>query len=274
MPNIKLILEYDGSNFCGWQYQPKRRTVQSEVQRALKILLKEEVGLHVAGRTDAGVHALNQVANFRTLVAVEPQRLPRKLNGILPRDVVVKQAEFVPEAFHARYDAVSRQYLYVLSRHPVAVGRGYAYFCKFPLAVEAMQAAAQHLLGEHNFRAFCASNTEDPHYLSRVEMVQWEDSGEKILVRLRANRFLRSMVRIIIGTLIEVGRGALPADEVAAILANQKRVQAGATAPPHGLFLERVYYPATATVLPPEEAAALERLREEAQPAALAEDLN
>lgn len=267
MPNVKLVLEYDGSNFCGWQYQPKMRTVQGEVERALKILLKEKVGLYVAGRTDAGVHAYGQISNFYTTVAVDTQIMPRKLNGILPHDVVVKEAEIVPEAFHARYDAVSRQYVYVLSRHPVAVGRGYAYFCKFPLDLEEMKSAALHFLGEHNYRAFCCSSTEDPHYLSRVEMIQWEDNGEKILLRVRANRFLRNMVRIMVGTLINVGRGALPASEIPVILASQKRVEAGYTAPPHGLFLEKVLYPESATsfardalrdATPEEEAGALE----------------
>jgi tRNA pseudouridine38-40 synthase len=246
MPNIKLILEYDGSKFCGWQYQPNMRTVQGEVERALKILLKEKVGLYVAGRTDAGVHAYGQVANFHTTAPTDVQRMPRQLNGILPHDVVVKNAEMVPAAFHARHDAISRQYFYVLSRHPVAVGRGYAYFCKFPLEVEAMKAAALYFLGEHNFRAFCSSRTEDPHYLSRVEMIQWEERDEKIIMRVRANRFLRNMVRIMAGTLINVGRGALPASEIPIILANQKRVEAGCTAPPHGLFLEKVFYPAAA----------------------------
>lgn len=245
MSNIKLLLEYDGSNFCGWQLQPKMRTVQGEVERALKILLREDIRLYVAGRTDAGVHALGQVANFHTTIAADTLLMPRKLNGILPHDVVVKHAEIVPEGFHARFDAVSRQYIYVLSRHPVAVGRGYAYFCKFPLALEQMKSAALHFLGEHNFRAFCCSSTEDPHYLSRVEMIQWEDNGDKILMRVRANRFLRNMVRIMAGTLINVGRGVLPASEIPVILAKQKRVDAGYTAPPHGLFLEKVIYPET-----------------------------
>lgn len=246
MSNIKLLLEYDGSNFCGWQLQPKMRTVQGEVERALKILLREDIRLYVAGRTDAGVHALGQVANFHTTVEVDALLMPRKLNGILPHDVVVKHAEIVADEFHARFDAVSRQYIYVLSRHPVAVGRGYAYFCKFPLALEQMKSAALHFLGEHNFRAFCCSSTEDPHYLSRVEMIQWEDNGDKILMRVRANRFLRNMVRIIVGTLISVGRGALPASAIPVILAKQKRVDAGYTAPPHGLFLEKVIYPDSA----------------------------
>lgn len=242
MTNVKLTLEYDGGKFYGWQYQPKMRTVQGELERALEILLREKVHVNVAGRTDAGVHALGQVSNFKTTVAIDPEKVPRALNGILPHDVVVKHAEPVPLEFHARYDALSRQYCYVISRFPVAVGRGYAFFSKFPLEVDAMRQASQHLLGEHNFRAFCSGATEDPHYLSFVEEIAWEDHGEKIIMRIRANRFLRSMVRVIVGSLLQVGRGKMPPEEIANILAAQNRVAAGVTAPPHGLFLEKVFY--------------------------------
>src|SRR5262245_1077749 len=244
MRNFKLILEYDGSKFYGWQFQPQLRTVQGEVERALEVLLREKVRVHVAGRTDTGVHACGQVLSFKTGAEISPASVPRSLNGILSRDVVVKHAEIAPLHFHARFDAISRQYRYVLSRYPVAVGRGYAYFCKFPLDMPVMQHAAQHLLGEHNFRAFCSSATEDPHYLSRVEEFEWKDNGERIMMRIRANRFLRGMVRIIVGTLIEVGRGRMAPEQVGAILQQQQRVAAGMTAPPHGLFLEKVYYPA------------------------------
>ena len=242
MPNFKLTLEYDGSKFYGWQYQPKMRTVQGEVERALEVLLREKTHINVAGRTDAGVHALGQVSNFKTNVEVDPEKLPRSLNGILPHDVVVKHAEVVPLEFHARYDALSRQYCYVISRYPVAVGRGYAFFSKFPLDLAAIRAASLYLMGEHNFRAFCSGATEDPHYLSFVEEIAWEDHGEKIIMRIRANRFLRSMVRVIVGSLLQVGRGKMPPEQIAEILAAQNRVAAGVTAPPHGLFLEKVFY--------------------------------
>ena len=242
MLNLKLTLEYDGGKFYGWQYQPELRTVQSELERALEVLLREKVHVNVAGRTDAGVHALGQVSNFKTSVEVEPQTMPRSLNGILPHDVVVKKIEPVPLEFHARYDALSRQYCYVISRYPVAVGRSYAFFYKFPLDLEAMKRASQHLLGEHNFRAFCSGETEDPHYLSFVEEIAWEDHGEKIIMRIRANRFLRSMVRVIVGSLLQVGRGKLAPEDIAKILAAQNRIAAGVTAPPHGLFLEKVFY--------------------------------
>jgi tRNA pseudouridine38-40 synthase len=242
MINYELILEYDGSKFYGWQVQPRMRTVQGEVERALQILFRETIRVNVAGRTDAGVHALGQVINFCTEVELPLTDIPRSLNGILPHDVVVKKAEFVPIEFHARYSALSRQYFYVLSRMPVAVGRHYAFFCKFPLEVAAMREASQHLVGEHDFRAFCDSNTEDPHYLSRVELIEWEDTEERIKLYVRANRFLRSMVRIILGTMIDVGRGKLAPPQVKEILESRQRTKASFTAPPHGLFLEKVFY--------------------------------
>jgi len=242
MLNYKLTLEYDGSKFYGWQVQPKMRTVQGEVERALQILFRETIRVNVAGRTDSGVHALGQVINFRSTIEVPLNEIPRSLNGILSHDVVVKKVELAPENFHARFDARSRQYFYVLSKFPVAVGRHYAFFCKFPLEVAAMREASQHLLGEHDFRAFCDAGAEDPHYLSRIELLEWEETEERIKMIIRANRFLRSMVRIIVGTMIDVGRGKLTPAQVKEILDSRKRTEASFTAPPHGLFLEKVFY--------------------------------
>ena len=244
MSNLKLRLEYDGSQFYGWQCQPKLRTVQGEVERALEILLREKLRVNVAGRTDTGVHARGQIINFHTSsTEINPERFSKSLNGILPHDVVVKSTEIVSDEFHARYDAQSRQYSYILSRYPVAVGRGYSYFVKFPIDLDKMREASKCLLGLHNFRAFCCSRTKDPHYLSRVEFIRWRDLGEKVVVKIRAKRFLRHMVRIIVGTLLNVGRGKLAPEEVLQILENQKRVVAAAKTPPHALFLDKVTYP-------------------------------
>ena len=240
--NYKLTLEYDGSKFYGWQVQPGLRTVQGEVENALQILFREPIRVNVAGRTDTGVHAIGQVINFRTALASPVTDLPRSLNGILAHDVVVKRLEMMPADFHARHDAKSRQYIYMLSKFPVAIGRHYAFFWKYPLAVAAMREASEYLLGEHDFRAFCDTNTEDPHYLSQMEMIVWEESDECIKLTIRANRFLRSMVRIIVGTMIDVGRGQLAPPQVKEILESRKRTAASFTAPPHGLFLEKVFY--------------------------------
>lgn len=242
MPTYKLTIEYDGTRFHGWQYQPKLRTVQGELQKALKVLLKHDFVLYAAGRTDTGVHALGQVASFRYDQELDPALTQRSLNGIMKHDMVVKRFETVADDFHARFSALARQYFYVLSRTPIAVGRYHAFFCKFPLVFERMQRACPPLLGEHDFRAFCESGTEDPNYLSRVEVAQWEDQGERWIFRIRANRFLRSMVRILVGTMIDIGRGRMEPEAMGEILAGRERRRAGFTAPPVGLFLEKVFY--------------------------------
>jgi tRNA pseudouridine38-40 synthase len=242
MPTYKLTLEYDGTKFHGWQVQHKLRTVQGEVERALRIFLRHEVAVHAAGRTDTGVHALGQVASFRSEGIADLILALRSLNGILPHDVVVKNLELAADDFHARFSAAARQYFYVLSRTPVAIDRHYAFFCKFPLDFDSLQRACPPLIGEHNFRAFCDVNTEDTHYLSRVDFARWEDRGERFVFRIRANRFLRSMVRILVGTMIDIGRGRMEPQAIAEILAGRERRHAGFTAPAVGLFLEKVFY--------------------------------
>jgi tRNA pseudouridine38-40 synthase len=242
MPTYKLTVEYDGTKFHGWQFQPELRTVQGELQKALKVFLRQDIVLHAAGRTDTGVHALGQVASFRYEQELDPALTQRSLNGILKHDAVVKRVEIVADDFHARFSAIARQYFYVLSRTPVAIGRHYAFFCKLPLDLERMQRACPPLVGEHDFRAFCESRTEDPHFLSRVDLAQWEDQGERWIFRIRANRFLRSMVRILVGTMIDIGRGRMEPETMAEILAGRERRRAGFTAPPVGLFLEEVFY--------------------------------
>jgi tRNA pseudouridine38-40 synthase len=237
-----MTIEYDGTKFHGWQYQPKLRTVQGELQKAIQTFLRQAVSLRAAGRTDTGVHALGQVASFRIEQELDLLQTRRSLNGIMTHDVVIKSIETAPDDFHARFSARARQYFYVLSRAPVAVGRHYAFFCRAPLDLDRMQRACPPLLGEHNFRAFCDAATEDPHFLSRVDMAEWEVDGDRWIFRIRANRFLRSMVRILVGTMIDIGRGRMEPEAIAEILDGHERRHAGFTAPPIGLFLEKVFY--------------------------------
>ncbi len=243
MPNYKLILEYDGSHFHGWQVQPGLRTVQGELEAAIATLTGEKVRVNCAGRTDRGVHALGQVVNFQLQESWSPERMLVGLNGITGRDVAVIAAEVVPDSFHARFDALARQYVYQICLRPLAVGRQYRFYCKFPLDLQAMKEASQCLLGEHAFEAFSQKSPDEKHYLSRVERVEWEDHDGLLTFRIRANRFLHHMVRLIVGTLIQVGRGKLTPEEFAKILADRNRNHIGFAAPPHGLFLERVFYP-------------------------------
>lgn len=242
MRNIKLVLEYDGTDFYGWQWQPKGRTVQGTVQSALKQLLREKVKLIAAGRTDAGVHALGQVANFRTRSELSEETIRQGLNYYLPHDVVVVEAAEVEDAFHARYSAVKRTYRYKISTRPRAIGRQFFWRCPYELDVEKMREASACLRGEHVFTAFCKPNKEEPHYLCNVETAEWREEEDTVVFEITANRFLHHMVRILVGTLVDVGRGKLRPDEVQAILESGDRHRAGFVAPAAGLFLTKVHY--------------------------------
>ena len=242
MRNIKLTLEYDGTKFFGWQYQPDARTVQGEIERSLKQLLQEEVSLIGSGRTDAGVHAFAQVANFHTANPLDTQKIRSGLNALLPHDVVVHEVEEVEADFHARYSAKAREYRYVISKVMRAVGRQYSWFFPEALDVTLMQRASQVLVGEHDFSSFCQTDFEGNHYLCTLERIQWTEFKDEIVLEVVANRFLHNMVRIIVGTMIDVGRGKVPSGQVQTIRDARDRRTAGRTVPAHGLFLVRVIY--------------------------------
>ncbi|MFQ5824848.1 MAG: tRNA pseudouridine(38-40) synthase TruA [bacterium] len=242
MRNIKLTLEYDGTNFCGWQWQPKGRTVQDTLQCSLKELLQESPTVIASGRTDAGVHALGQVVNFKTENTLDLNSICLGLNSFLPSDITILQAEEVDEKFHARFDAVKRKYRYVISKRPKAVGRYYSWFCKYDLNLDKIKKASEVLIGEHEFFAFSRANDEELHYLCNLESARWKETEEEIILDICANRFLHNMVRIIVGTMVDVGRGKLAPEEMKNIMETRNRDRAGFTAPPQGLFLVKVYY--------------------------------
>lgn len=242
MPNYKLLIEYDGTDFYGWQYQPKLRTVQGELESAISTLTKEKISLLCAGRTDRGVHARGQVANFISPLDLDPALFRHSLNGITGKDIVVKEVTIAPDAFHARFDAKQRQYVYVLSLQPLAIGRQYAFYCKHQLDIEAMKQAADFLYGEHHFEAFAQKSPNEKHYLSKIDFIEWQQKDHQLAFRIRANRFLHNMVRNIVGTLIQVGRGKLTPEEFKNILDSRERKHLRFKAPPHGLFLEKVFY--------------------------------
>lgn len=243
MPNYKLLIEYDGTKFHGWQYQPRLRTVQGEIEDALATLLRKKVALVAAGRTDTGVHALGQVANFYT-----PEEILslggflRSLNGLTGHDIAIKDIEVVPDTFNARFSARARQYAYQISVRPLAVGRQYVYVFTYPVNLELMRQASQMLLGEHRFEAFAPKIPGEKHYLCNVEYVEWHNEMPKLVFRIRANRFLHNMVRRVVGTLLLVGQGKMDLQLFAAMVEKQEKVNIAFSAPPHGLFLERVYY--------------------------------
>lgn len=242
MRNVKLTLEYDGTDFCGWQWQPKGRTVQGTLLSSLKKLLQESPTVIASGRTDAGVHALGQVVNFKTENNLSLSSIRLGLNSFLPSDISILEAEEVDEEFDARRDAVKRKYQYVISRRRRAVGRQYSWHCKYELDLNEIKKATEYLIGEHAFTAFAKVNEEEPHYLCNVENALWKETENKIVFEICANRFLHNMVRIIVGTMVEVGRGKLAPVQIKNILQSRDRDRAGFTAPPQGLFLVKVYY--------------------------------
>jgi tRNA pseudouridine38-40 synthase len=233
--STKLTLEYDGRNFAGWACQPGRRTVQDELERALAVVLRRpDVGLSVAGRTDAGVHAWAQVASYDG-----PPAAPRALNALLPDDIAVLACEPVAPGFSARHDATSRAYCYrMLTRSTrSAHERRRALWWPYPLDRAALDACAAALAGRHDFTAFTPSETTHVHFERDVRSAAWHARGDVLEFWIEADAFLRAMNRILVGTMLEVAGGQRSLADFAALLAGAPRARAGRTAPAHGLYL-------------------------------------
>ena len=241
---IKLRLEYRGTRYHGWQVQPQVVTIQGTLEACLARITNGPVRLHAAGRTDAGVHALGQVAHFDTTSAIALPALVRGLNSLLPEDIVVLQATEVPSDFHARYSAQQKTYAYMVHNHArrSALHAPYAWHVPQSLDIAAMRTAAQALLGQHDFSAFRAASCTARSPVRCLACLAVKRRAARLFFVCRADGFLQHMVRNIVGTLVEVGRGKLPASAMAMILHSRQRQQAGPTAPPHGLFLVRVTY--------------------------------
>ncbi|HEU4341264.1 MAG TPA: tRNA pseudouridine(38-40) synthase TruA [Candidatus Binatia bacterium] len=242
--NIKVTIEYDGTHYHGWQIQPNGETIQAILERAVSTFLGVPTRVIGSGRTDAGVHALGQVANFFCDKAPDPHRLQRGLNALTPDNIAIKAVEIVPDSFDARRDGRSRVYEYrILNRPtPSPFYLSYAWHLHDPLDVQAMRDASQSLEGEHDFSSFRAAGCDSAHAVRRIYCASLEERGELLVFTIEATAFLRHMVRNIIGTLVEVGRGERTPQAFAKLLEARDRTQAGPTAPPHGLFLVEVKY--------------------------------
>lgn len=243
MGNFKLVLEYDGTNYVGWQVQPNGRSVQSELEKALEQVLRQPISTVAAGRTDAGVHARGQVVSFKSSSSVDLTQLAKGLNAILPRDIVVVSSDEVLDDFHARYSARSRTYRYYLSLRPTAIERWYSWYVGgYQLDRKLLNECAGLILGEHDFTSFCKSDTSLDHFRCTVEKSNWTETASNLLYEIRANRFLYGMVRALVGTMVEVARGHRDFSAFTEILAARDRTKAGMSAPARGLFLEEITY--------------------------------
>jgi len=242
MARFKLLIEYAGTRYSGWQIQKNARTVQGEIDRAIRDALRpREFELYGSGRTDAGVHAIAQIAHLDIYTTATPEQLRRKLNDELPADINILAVDKVPHRFHARHDAVARSYVYQISRRRTAFGKAFVWWIKEPLDVGAMREAAALFVGMKDFRGFTDDDAEMKSTLVHVEALEIAEAGPLILIRIRGSHFLWKMVRRIVGVLAAVGRRDIaPHDAV-----NTDLDVAALTAPAAGLFLEGVYYAAS-----------------------------
>ena len=245
MLRIMLIVEYDGTNYHGMQFQANAHTVQAEIEKQICRLTGERVSITAAGRTDAGVHALGQVIAFDTESTIPPPRWAIALNTYLPRDIRVLSSRAVRAEFHPQYQAISKRYAYLLYRQTsgVVIYRQHALCLSERLRVDLMRQACRYFIGRHDFRAFCARGSHAKTFVRTVMACDLVQEGPFLRLEIEADGFLYNMVRIIMGTLLEVGRGRIPVYQVPHIIESCDRTQAGPTVPPQGLYLLTVHYP-------------------------------
>jgi len=245
MRNFKMIVEYDGAAYCGWQRQKNGVSIQQILEEAIALIVCEKVTLVGSGRTDAGVHAINQVANFKSSTLLPSQKLFRGINSVLPQDIVVKSIDEVSVAFHAQRDVQRKIYVYRICNRPLrpVLGRNYFWFIRFELDLEMMRKAAKYLIGTHDFSCFCATGTDVKDRIRTITAIDIESGADDLIeITVEAHGFLKYMVRNIVGTLVEVARGKRKPQEMKEIIASRNRNIAGVTAPACGLFLKEVKY--------------------------------
>ena len=245
LKNFKLTIEYDGTAYHGWQRQKNERSIQGEIEKAIMTMTGEKTSLIGSGRTDAGVHALGQVANFHSDTDLAPSAFLKGLTSLLHEDIVIKACSRVHRQFHARYDAKSKTYIYRILNlsQPAAIYRQYAWFISKKLDTDAMKEAIAYIVGTHDFKAFEGTGSPRSNTTRNVMDAALVCQGQgKLVFNFKADGFLKFMVRNMVGTLVEVGRGKITPNEFKRILLALDRNLAGATAPPHGLFLVEVKY--------------------------------
>jgi tRNA pseudouridine38-40 synthase len=247
MPRFKLLIEYAGTRYSGWQIQKNARTVAGEIERAIAdAARRREFELYGAGRTDAGVHALAQVAHLEIYTDLPPETLRHRINDGLPADIYIRAIDKVPHRFHARHNAAARSYVYQISRRKTAFFKPYVWWVKEPLDAAKMREASQVFLGMRDFASFTADEPGEKSTQVLVERIEVQEDGDLVLVRIVGSHFLWRMVRRIVGVLAAIGRGDLTPADAASFLDESSTLPATLTAPASGLFLEGVYYDAGA----------------------------
>jgi tRNA pseudouridine38-40 synthase len=243
MPRFKLVIEYAGTRYSGWQVQQNAKTVAGEIERAVReATRRNEFELYGAGRTDAGVHALGQVAHLELYTDLPVATLQARVNAALPSDIYIRSIDKVPHRFHARHDAEARAYLYQISRRKTAFFKPYVWWIKAPLDVTRMRDASQGFVGMRNFASFTAEEPGEKSTKVLVDRLQIAEDGELVLIRIIGSHFLWRMVRRIVGVLAAIGRGELDVSDVESMLESESALPGTLTAPASGLFLERVFY--------------------------------
>ncbi|WP_353051610.1 tRNA pseudouridine(38-40) synthase TruA [Peribacillus frigoritolerans] len=245
MPKYKCVIAYDGTDFAGYQVQPEKRTIQSEFEAVLAQMHKGTIiKVTASGRTDSGVHAKGQVLHFESPLTFPTENWIKAFSALLPTDIIVLEVDIVPDDFHARFHTTGKEYRYIVARSKLRdpFKRNYAYHYPYPLNVEAMSEAISYLIGTHDFTSFCSAKTEVVDKVRTIKEMDFEESDDFMVFRFVGEGFLYNMVRILVGTLLDVGSGKMSPHDMSGILDKKDRSFAGKTAPAQGLYLWKVFY--------------------------------
>lgn len=244
MKNIKLTIEYDGTNYSGWQKQPNANTIQEEIEKAIEKAIGEKITIIGAGRTDSGVHGKGQVANFITDSSIPGAKFKYAINRYLPEDITIIGSKEVEKSFHSRYDSLGKKYKYLIYNAPIKspLLRNYTYYVPYKLDFQKMNEAKDYFIGKHDFAAFMASGSDVDDTVRNIYYDSLNTCNNIIVFEIYGDGFLYNMVRIIVGTLVDVGIGKISPQDIIDILKSRDRKNAGHTAPPEGLYLEKVCY--------------------------------